>query len=92
MLSILKGDICSKGVESNIRDFDRLTNQWGIGFKFLNAEDFLQEISGLDAQELERAGALADELMAQARTAHLPGDAGQLHQGVRGHQEAAGAL
>lgn len=66
VLSILKGDICSKGVESNIRDFDRLTNQWGIGFKFLNAEDFLQEISGLDAQELERAGGLADELMAQA--------------------------
>ena len=50
VLSILKGDICSKGVESNIRDFDRLTNQWGIGFKFLNAEDFLQESSDLDAQ------------------------------------------
>ena len=73
VLSILKGDICSKGVESNIRDFDRLTNQWGIGFKFLNAEDFLRKSAAWTPRSWRRAGGLADELMAQAEDCSSPG-------------------
>lgn len=71
VLSILKGDICSKGVESNIRDLDRLTNQWGMGFKFLNAEDFLQEITDLTEEESLQAEKVADDLMAQAEVCYL---------------------
>lgn len=74
VLSILKGDICSKGVESNIRDLDRITNKWGINFKFLNAEDFLQEITDLSDEEIKQAENIADDLMSQAETCHLQRD------------------
>ena len=79
-------------MESNIRDFDRLTNQWGIGFKFLNAEDFLQEIKRPGRQELERAGALADELESTGRSCSISREMLVNSTKCTWHQEAAGAL
>lgn len=74
VLSILKGDVCSKGVESNIRDLDRITNIWGIKFKYLNAEDFLQEITELDEDEKNKATEIADDLIENAETCYMQRD------------------
>ncbi len=71
VLSILKGDVCSKGVESNVRDLDRITNDWGVKFKYLNAEDFLHEIDILDAEDNAKAEALADNLIAGAQDCYI---------------------
>jgi hypothetical protein len=73
-LIILKGDICTKGVESNIRDLDRLTNLWGVKFKFLNAEDFLHEIDILDEAGIRQAEKIADDLIAGATEARIDRD------------------
>ena len=74
VLSVLKGDVISKGVESNIRDFDRITNQWGVTFKFVNAEDFLDEIGNLSPEEVETAEKTADALMAGAESCTVSRD------------------
>lgn len=66
VLSVLKGDIVSKGVESNIRDMDLLTNRYGITFKFINSEDFLDAINELSAEEIAQAEQLSDDLIAGA--------------------------
>lgn len=66
ILSVLKGDVISKGVESNIRDFDMLTNKWGITFKFINAGEFLDEIGKLTEEEVAEAEKVADDLIAGA--------------------------
>lgn len=66
ILCVLKGDVISKGVESDIRDFDRITNKWGITFKYMNSEDFLDEISRLDEEEIREAEQVADGLIGNA--------------------------
>ena len=71
VLSVLKGDVISKGVESNIRDFDMLTNKWGITFKFINSDDFLNEIGMLTDEEVDEAGRIADELIAGASVNYM---------------------
>ena len=67
VLSILKGDIISKGVESNITDLIGLTNTYGISFKFMNAGEFLDEIGKLTEEEIKEAEAVADDLIGGAK-------------------------
>ena len=74
VLSVLKGDVISKGVESNIRDFDRITNEWGITFKYMNAEDFLNEIGNLTEEEVRQAQKKADGLIAGAQSCTVSRD------------------
>lgn len=71
ILSVLKGDVISKGVESNLRNFDRITNEWGITFKYLNAEDFLNEIGNLTEEEERLAENKARELMDGAQNCSM---------------------
>lgn len=71
ILCVLKGDVISKGVESDIRDFDRLTNKWGITFKYINSEEFLDEIGMLNEDEVRLAEKVADDLMAGSESCHM---------------------
>ncbi len=74
ILSILKGDIISKGVESNITDLMNLSNTMGISMKFMNAGEFLDEIGKLTPEEIQMAEDKADELIAGAQYNEMPRD------------------
>lgn len=66
VLSVLKGDMVSKGVVSGIRNLDSLTQKYGIKFKFVNAEEVLDAVSELDEKGLQEAERIADELIGKA--------------------------
>jgi len=74
VLSVLKGDLVSKGVVSGIRNLNYLTQKYGISFKFINAEEVLDEVSNLDNDGVNQARKIADYLIENAKFCYVKRD------------------
>jgi len=71
VLYVLKGDMISKGVVSGIRNLNYLTQKYGIKFSFINAEEVLDAVSGLDEEGIKQAKEIANDLIKNAEFCYV---------------------